>query len=229
MGSTKSSEYRAFLFEIIARHSSSSARSWWESTLSTMASLSARGGFGQVYARAARTLGAAPIDLNDDEITTLSRDEVPLIWGRPLHELGRMVLLLQVIEIRAPEVCAKFIDDLYVRGDVAERQALLRALPLLPDPDSFLSTAVEACRSNVHTVFEAIACENPYPVRHFPESNFNQMVMKLIFIGIPLQRIVGLPARITPVLVRMANDYVQEQIASGRPVHDDMHLLTNKG
>jgi hypothetical protein len=118
---------------------------------------------------------------------------------------------------------------LYTRGDNAEREALLRTLSLLPEPDRFLSTAVEACRTNVQTVFEAIACENPYPVRHFPELNFNQMVIKAIFIGVPLRRIVGLPTRMTPALARMAQDYVQERTAAGRPVPDDIQLITSGG
>ena len=114
-------------------------------------------------------------------------------------------------------------------GEPVEREALLHTLSLLPEPDRFLSTAVEACRSNVQTVFEAIACENPYPVRHFPELSFNQMVMKAIFIGIPLPRIVGLLTRVAPTLVRMSNDYAQERMAAGRPVPADIQLITSGG
>jgi hypothetical protein len=191
--------------------------------------LSAGGDFGRVYARAARILGDVRIGLQYDESGTLSHDEFLLFRGRALHELGRAILLLRAIEIVAPVDRGEFVKDLYVRGDLAERQAILRTFPLLPEPARFLSTAVEACRSNVHTVFEAIACENPYPVRYFPETNFNQMVMKSIFLGVPLQRLVGVRSRIAPLLVSMALDYVQEQTASGRPVHDDIHILINKG
>ena len=194
-----------------------------------MESLSVRGDFGKVYARAARMMGDVRIGLKPDESVTLSHDGFLLFQGRALHELGRAFLLLHAIEFVAPEDRAEFVDNLYVRGDLAERQALLRTLPLLPEPDSFLSTAVEACRSNVQPVFEAIACENSYPSRHFPELNFNQIVMKAIFIGIPLQRIEGLPARLAPVLVRMAGDYVQERTAAGRPVPDDVYLIMSRG
>lgn len=174
-------------------------------------------------------LGAVPICLDDGESANHSEGEFPVIEGRQLHELGRMILLLETMEALAPEMRPEFIDNLYVRGDLAERQALLRTLPLLPNPASALSTAVEACRSNVSTVFEAIACENPYPVRYFPELSFNQMVMKAIFIGVPLRRIVGLPGRVTVGLVRMVRDYVQEQVASGRPIHHDISIHANKG
>ena len=120
---------------------------------------------------------------------------------------------------------AELVDELFVRGDNAEREAVLRTLPLLPDPSRFLTTAVEACRTNVQTVFEAIACENPYPARYFPELNFNQMVMKAVFTGVSLRRIVGLPARLTPALASMAGDYAKERTAAGRPVNEDLALI----
>jgi hypothetical protein len=185
--------------------------------------------FAKAYTRAARMLGGASLELRSDEVRALSSAGLPLFQGHALHELGRIVLLLRAAEYLSPDEQTEFIDALYARGDNAEREALLRTLALLPEPDRVLSTAVEACRTNVQTVFEAIACENPYPVRHFPELNFNQMVMKAIFIGVPLQRIVGLTARIAPVLVRMAKDYVQERTAAGRPVPDDIQLITSGG
>jgi hypothetical protein len=173
-------------------------------------------------------LGSAPVYPDENERAVLASNDLPWIGGRPLHELGRMVLLLHATEILTPEVATESIESLYMQGDAAERQALLRTLPLLPTPNNFLSTAVEACRSNLHTVFEAIACENPYPSRYFPAANFNQMVMKSISLGVPLQRIVGLRARVSPPLTGMARDYVHEQIASGRPIHKDIHILTNQ-
>ena len=75
---------------------------------------------------------------------------------------------------------------------------MLKALPLLPEPERFEALAVEACRSNVLTVFEAIACENPYPQRYFVELPWNQMVLKAAFNGVALTRIVGLDERLEP-------------------------------
>lgn len=224
MGTSKESAYLVYLSEIVARHTSPSSQSWWESAFTTIVCGT---NFGKVYARTARILGAVPIALNQDEILSLSKAGYPSFQGRALHELGRTVLILRAIQNISHEAGAEFIDDLYVHGDVAERQALLRALPLMPEPERFLTTAVEACRSNVQTVFEAIACENSYPVRHFPELNFNQMVMRAIFIGIPLLRIEGLSSRITPDLLRMAKDYAQERCAAGHSVPHDIQLLTS--
>src|SRR5207249_4870284 len=75
---------------------------------------------------------------------------------------------------------------------------------ILPRCERFLSTAIDACRTNIIPLFEAIACENPYPARYFPELNFNQMVLKCMFNPIALRRIVGLQSRLNPELSRMA-------------------------
>ncbi len=172
-------------------------------------------------------LGGAPLELDHDEVRTLDTAGLPSFQGHALHELGRAAFLLFAAERVPAEELVEFIDELFVRGDNAEREAVLRTLSLLPDPIRFLATAVEACRTNVQTVFEAIACENPYPVRYFPELNFNQLVMKALFIGVPLQRIVSLPERITPALRGMAGDHVKEQTAAGRPVHEDVASIMN--
>jgi hypothetical protein len=216
-------------FELVCRRCTPTSRQWWNDILAKITSPFRREEFANAYTKVARKLGGAPLELDPDEVSALSSSGLPLFQGQALHELGRTVLLLCATEYLALNEQAEWIEALYARGDNAEREALLHALPLLPEPDRFLSTAVEACRSNVQTIFEAIACENPYPARHFPELNFNQMVMKAIFIGVPLGRIVGLPSRIAPVLVRMTKDYVRERTAAGRPVPDDIQFITSGG
>jgi hypothetical protein len=82
----------------------------------------------------------------------------------------------------------------------------------------------------VQPVFEAIACENPFPALYFSEQSFNQMVLKAVFIEVAVERILGLTARITPELRRMAADYASERRAAGRSVPDDVgDLLGEKG
>jgi hypothetical protein len=107
-----------------------------------------------------------------------------------------------------------------------DRRAVLRALPLLPDAGRFVAIALDACRSHIQPVFEAIACENPYPARHFLEASFNQMVLKALFTGVTLGRIAGLEGRITPELTRMALAYARERELAGRSVPADIGRLT---
>jgi hypothetical protein len=178
------------------------------------------------FAAMARQLGRTPLDLKPEEnayLQTLGIDWPIGGWG--MDELGRVMLLL--VAARLPE--AEFrtlVEQCYQQGDNRERQAVLRALPLLPRAASFLPLAVEACRTNIQPIFEAIACENPYPAVRFSELNFNQMVLKALFMGVPLKRIIGLEGRITPELMRMAHDYASERLAAGRSVPADLWYLT---
>ena len=105
---------------------------------------------------------------------------------------------------------------------------MLQSLSLLPRPARFIDTAVEACRTNVRQVFEAIACENAYPADIFPAPNFNQMVLKALFMEVPLSRVEGLSQRITPELVRMARGYASERAAAGRTIPADIDLITSE-
>ncbi len=90
--------------------------------------------------------------------------------------------------------------------------------------NGFCSTIIDACRTNILPLFEAVACENPYPAQHFPERNFNQLVLKALFNGVALSRVVGLASRLNADLTRMAGDYADERRAAGRAVPADIGL-----
>jgi hypothetical protein len=117
------------------------------------------------------------------------------------------------------------IERLFESGEIGEQESLLRTLALLPEPTRFTDTGLAACRTNARRVFDAIACDNPFPAEFFPELGFNQMVLKAVFIEAPVARIEGLAARRTPELLRMARDYASERTAAGRPVPGDIALI----
>jgi hypothetical protein len=80
----------------------------------------------------------------------------------------------------------------------------------------------------VQTVFEAIACDNPFPASYFPELAFNQLVMKAFFTEAPVRSIWGLKERLNPELRRMALDYAAERKAAGRAVPEDLSLVVGE-
>jgi hypothetical protein len=117
------------------------------------------------------------------------------------------------------------VQALFEAGEIGEQESILRTLPLLSDGARFVETGLLGCRTNARRVFEAIACDNAYPERHFPELGFNQMVLKAIFIEVPIARIEGLAQRNGAELRRMAKDYASERRAAGRPVPSDIDRL----
>jgi hypothetical protein len=92
-----------------------------------------------------------------------------------------------------------------------------------------LERAREAVRSSITPIFEAIACHNPYPYDHFGESAWNQMVVKCVFSGLPIESIVGLRERRNPDLVGMLRDLVSERQAAGRALPDAVHRYIAAG
>lgn len=138
---------------------------------------------------------------------------------------ARICLLIHATDRFAADTHAALVRDVFRTGDNRERIALLESLSLLPAPERFVDTAVEACRTHVQDVFEAIACNNPYPAAHFADLNFGQMIMKALFTGAPLSRIQHWQKRTTLDLQRMARDFAAERSAAGRQVPDDVALI----
>lgn len=137
---------------------------------------------------------------------------------------ARAALLVASVDAAGAEAPDRLATALRT-SDTAERAAILQALPLLPAPARFADLAADACRSSVQPVFEAVACDNTFPAAHFAEPAFNQMVLKAVFTGAPLARVVGLAERTTPGLIRMAADFRDERRAAGRPVPPDLDFL----
>lgn len=214
------------VFGLVHSRCPAGVQDWLDRTYSRLESPLDRNTFGAAYAGARRRLGGGTVTLDAREETSLNGTELLAINGRSLHEVYRIALLMRGCECLIAEDHAPFINEVYLRGDNFERQSLLRALIFLPDPERFIDTAVEACRTNSRDIFESIACDHDYPLRYFPELNFNQMVLKALFIGSPLARVVGLDERINPELVRMAEDYADELRAASRAVPDDIALIT---
>jgi hypothetical protein len=78
-------------------------------------------------------------------------------------------------------------------------------------------------------VFSALASHNHFPARYLPEPAFNQLVLKALFLEVPLEHLLGLAGRIGPELRRMAEGYASERRAAGRPVPKDIALVVSAG
>jgi hypothetical protein len=177
--------------------------------------------FRTLYAAAARRLGeqaAAPLSRSASLSQWVSRD-----WTTV--DCARYWMLCTVLGTTPKPAWADAVEQLFERGELGEQVCLLRTLSALPEPSLFVALGVSACRSNATSVFEAIACENPYPAQHFDELAFNQMAMKAVFSGVSLERVEGLSLRLNPDLKRMAGEYAAERRAAGRTVPQDLKLI----
>lgn len=207
---------------LVAARAAEPARSWF---LERLAKLDA-GSFAAAHAGAGRRLGSASCELTDAERSSLQDAGLLLPEQWPLSAVGRAALSVELSSRLAAAAYEASLVQQFRTGDNGEREAILRSLSLLPEPGRFVELAIDACRSHVQSVFDAIACENPYPAAFFPEHNFNQLVLKAFFTGVQVKRIAGLAQRRTPELARMAQAYASERRAAGRSVPDDLELAT---
>jgi hypothetical protein len=212
------------LESIVLRDADAKAAGWFRHNLSEgVASSTAR--FRAAFAGAGRRLGDAEPSMGPDDLARLHQAGLVTPERWPLAMFARAAFLVRALSTLPTDEHPNFIRELYRRGDFREQSAILQSLILLPKPERFVTLAVEACRTNVGDVFEAIACENIYPATHFADLNFNQLVIKAFFVGIAVGRIAGLQARKTAELRRMAADYTSERRAAGRSVPGDIDLV----
>lgn len=180
-------------------------------------------GFMRAFATAGRRLRGAAIP-QDDAGSGLRGLGIAAPDRWTAQRLLRAGLLVAAVEACGDEAPARLTAALRT-SDNEERATILQSLLLLPEPGRFAALAADACRSSVQPVFEAIAGDNGFPAAHFAEPVFNQMVLKAVFTGMPLARIVGLAGRTTPALRRMAADFRSERRAAGRAVPPDLDGL----
>lgn len=214
--------------QVVADRCGERAKTWWSEAREALVPPIERAAFARVFAACGRWVGRGDVELSDDERDAIDEADLRIAEHWKVDDYARAALLLEAVELLPEEDHVDLIRELFLRGDTRERQAVLQTLSLLPRPVRFLDIAVEACRTNVRPVFEAIACENSYPADLFPELNFNQMVLKALFLEVPVARIEGLGQRVTPELVRMAKGYASERAAAGRKVPTDIDLIVSE-
>ena len=175
-------------------------------------------GFGTV----ARRVGKADLSLSADDLAAADRARPgwdPRGWS--LDQAGRARLVLALPADDAKRFVG-LLDDLFAAADLAELVALYQALPLLPHPEAHRWRAGEGVRSSMTSVLRAVAHHNPYPGEQLDDGAFNQMVLKCVFVGLPLDPIMGLDKRANAGLAKMLVDYSFERRAAKRPVTPEL-------
>lgn len=171
---------------------------------------------------AGRKIGRVDLSLTEDdrlEARALRMGWQPELWGT--DEAARAAILLATYTGDDGAFAGR-VDRLCGNAEVTELLAYLKAFAIFPAAKQLHDRAREGVRSAVKPVFEAIACHNPYPLDYFDQAAWNQMVVKAVFVGAPIESIVGIRERANPDLRRMLRDLISERHAAGRPVPADV-------
>ena len=161
----------------------------------TVAPFDARA-FRNAWSRVGQRLGSHAVTPTLEEVAQLQAVGLWPFVGWGADECGRAALLIQAMLVTPPDAQGPLLDSLYLRGTIRERQALLRTLAFLPEPERFVEVAEQASRTLVVSVFEALAVGNPYAVRHLSRARFDQVVLRALSLRISPEHIVGLPERL---------------------------------
>lgn len=169
-----------------------------------------------------RKVGKADLDLDATERAAgqETRDGLDTT-GWSLDQTARIFLVLASFRGDETDFFAG-VERVFSTAEIGEQIALLRGLPLFPAPHLFMSRAAEGVRSGMQPVFEAVAHRNAYPREHFSDAQWNQMVVKALFIGSRLAPVQGLDQRRNADLARMLIDYADERKAAGRSISPEL-------
>lgn len=177
------------------------------------------------YSAVPRYLGKAKLELSAAELQAakeLINGWNPIDWT--YYQVGRTLLLISFPYQNSEKYLAT-LDKIVAAADVAEAIAFYQSLPLLPNPEQFQLRAAEGIRSNMTSVFNAVALNNPYPAEYLNDLAWNQMVLKALFVGSPLHLIYGLQRRNNQQLSQMLIDYARERLAANRTVSSQLWEL----
>ena len=177
------------------------------------------------YSAVPRYLEKAKLDLSSAELQTAEQLVTgwnPINWT--VDQVGRTLLLLSFPSEDAVKYVAT-LDKIIAAADVGEAIAFYQSLPLLPHPEKFQLRAAEGIRTNMASVFNAVAHHNPYPAKYLDDLAWNQMVLKALFVESSLHPIYGLERRNNQQLSQMLIDYAQERLVANRTVSTELWEL----
>lgn len=171
-----------------------------------------------VFPAVARQLGRGGLDAPGTVIAAGGETMSLAAWR--IDDVGRARLLLAAAR-RDPGGALALARDLYLAGDARERTGALRALSLLPgagDDATALPALLDAMRVAQGEIFEAAILDNPYASRHLPQHEWRKAVLKAVFNGHSILRIVRLVERTDAELCGSLLDYALEREAATRSV-----------
>lgn len=215
--SESAARVRALLREWVGRRIEASAATWLDERLAQIASGGTERDLHITLGFIPRKLGKSDLALTDADLaaaTEARRGWTPSDWS--VDAAARILTLLTIPEGGPGAFAARF-KQLRITADAAETVALYQGFPLYPEPAALEWEAGEGLRSNMKSVFEAIAHCNPYPAEAFDEHRWNHMVLKALFVGSRLAPMQGLDARANRELARIMRDFAHERWAAKRP------------
>ena len=194
------------------------ARNWVDDKAQSIMKGSEEGVFFTSFSAVPRYTGKE--ELNLDARAQEAADTLRPGWKAGHWSVDQAARAIMALSVPSDDETAYFatMTKVFNAADIGEAVALYQCLPLFPHPEGFIERAQEGLRSNLTSVFQAVAQRNPFPMEFFGENAFNQMVLKSCFVNSSLHDIMGLDQRTNAKLAHMLVDYAHERWAASRVV-----------
>jgi len=216
------SRKNAYLLAVIQKRADTAAVEWLQGQATKIAGDEKRTKLFLAFSQASRFFPKEKLSLSQSEITEgrgLRKNWRPETWN--LLTSVRAYLALHVSAANAESWRAQ-LSRLFETGDIYEQEALYAALCILPHQELLASRASEGLRSNMSTIFDAVALNNPFPSEHLNEMAWNQLVLKAIFLQRPMYQLIGIDARNNRGLADTLLDAVRERWSAHRSVMPEL-------
>lgn len=141
-----------------------------------------------------------------------------------VDEAIRICLLLKLSELH-PAIIPEIYRKISQTQVLSELKALYSALAFLPYNPHLHEFALEGKRTNIGELFIRLAHNNPFPAQYFNEDDWNQLILKCLFTGLPLKPVIGLTERNNPGLVAVLADFIKERWSAHRNVNPEVWQL----
>ncbi|WP_163377637.1 EboA domain-containing protein [Cyclobacterium sp. SYSU L10401] len=216
------SSIRQFLIAILSQAAKAESMGWLDDQIARINGARGNMKLFLAFSQASRYFSKDTFQLTDQQVAAaqeLRPGFQPSFWTA--LQTARTVLVLGVLS-EENESWMPTLDQLFESADMHELEALYAALPLYPFPEKLKKRASEGLRTNITSVFDAIALNNPYPSEYLDEPAWNQLLLKAIFMQRPLYRITGAEERANANLAKTLVDYVHERWSAGRNVMPEL-------
>ena len=134
-----------------------------------------------------------------------------------LDQLCRFSLLMYY-----PLLSAESLTKLISVADTREQISIFKSIPYLENAGHFAPIVVNGIRTNIVDVFDAIALKNSYPASYFSQDEWNQMILKAVFMERPIYQIKDIDQRKNEKLAHVLFDYARERWAASRRVTPEL-------
>ncbi|MFD2202621.1 EboA domain-containing protein [Shivajiella indica] len=213
---------KSFLLEVLKENADSKSIEWLLQQKEKIENEASYLKFFMAFSQSSRYFKKQLLSLSDknkEKADQLVKGFSPSSWDQ--LQTARSYLLLH-FEENDPTSWVKALNKLFETADMHEQQSLYAAIPIMPFQEEMTERAIEGLRTNISSVFDAVALNNPFPSKYFDERAWNQMVIKAIFLQRPLYQIQNADERANLNLAKILVDFAHERWAAGRKVMPEL-------